>query len=89
MATPIEGVATKETLQTCLGGADSPFIYLWSPEKTKMSFQDAKQKFIDTTFLPEPQPLVDATGMDVNTFYKTFKNPNTDVCLETPKDLWP
>lgn len=89
IVTPIVDVAIKEKLQVCLEGADSPFLFLWSPEKNKMSFQDAKQKFIDTTYLPEPQPLLEATGMDVNTFYETFKNPDTNVCLETPKDLWP
>lgn len=67
---------------------DSPFIHLWSPKIQKLSFQEAKT-FIDTVNLPEPQPLFEATGMDVETFYETFKNPDTDVCLETPKNLWP
>jgi hypothetical protein len=87
LAIPIENIDVKGNLQVCLEEADSPFIHLWSPEKNAMSFQDAKQKFIDTTYLPEPQPLLEATGMDVKTFYETFKNPDTDVCLETPKDL--
>lgn len=87
-ATPIEKVAVDGKLQNCLKGADSPFIYLWSPEKNKMYFQDAKQKFLDTTNLPEPKPLLEATGMDVKTFYETFKNPDTTACLETPKNLW-
>ena len=88
-ATPIKDVAVRGKLQNCLRGVDSPFIYLWSPEKNKMSFQDAKQKFLDTTNLPEPKPLLEATGMDVRTFYETFKNPETDVCIYTPKALWP
>lgn len=88
-ATSIEDVAVDGKLRNCLRGADSPFINLWSPEKDKMSFQDAKQKFLDTTNLPEPKPLFEATGLDVKTFYETFKNPDTDVCLETPKNLWP
>jgi len=86
-ADPIGDVGGK--LQTCLIGLDSPFMYLWSPEKNKMSFQDAKQRFIDTINMPEPMPLFEATGMDVKTFYETFKNPDTDICLETPKNLWP
>jgi len=76
-------------LQNCrIKEMDSPFIHLWSPEMQNLSFQDAK-KFIDTRSLPEPKPLHEATRMDVKTFYETFKNPNTDVCLETPKNLWP
>jgi len=78
-----------ESLQNCMiKDMDSPFIHLWSPETQNLSFQYAK-KFIDITNLPEPKPLLDATGMDVKTFYKTFKDPNSDVCLETSKDLWP
>jgi len=88
-ATPIGDLSFDNKLHNCLHGADSPFIYLWSPETNKMSFQDAKQKFLDTTNLPEPKPLPEATGMDVKTFYETFKDPDTNVCIETPKDLWP
>lgn len=84
---PLKDVGGK--LQNCLKGMDSPFIFLWSPEKQHLSFQDAKQKFLDITNLPEPKPLLEATGMDVKTFYEIFKNPETNVCLETPKNLWP
>ena len=76
-------------LQNCrIKEMDSPFLDLWSPETQNLSFQEAK-KFIDTTSLPEPKPLLEATGMDVQTFYETFQNSETDVCLETPKHLWP
>ena len=75
-------------LQNCMmQEMDSPFLDLWSPKTQKLSFQEAK-KFIDTTNLPEPKPLFEATGMDVKTFYETFKNSETIVCLETPKELW-
>lgn len=85
---PLDDVNGK--LQNCLiKDMDSPFIFLWSPEEQILSFQDAKQKFLDTSNLPEPKPLFEATGMDVKTFYEIFKNPDTDVCLETPKNLWP
>lgn len=84
---PLKEVGGK--LQNCMiKEMDSPFIHLWSPSDQNLSFQEAK-KFIDTTNLPEPRQLVDATEMDVYTFYETFKNPDTDVCLETPKNLWP
>lgn len=33
--------------------------------------------------------IEDATNMDIETFYATFINPNTKICLETPTNLWP
>lgn len=79
-----------EKLLNChLQEADSPFIYLWSPEKDKLSFDEAKQMFLDVTWLPEPKPLLDATGMTIESFYQIFKNPEPGICLETKKDLWP
>lgn len=32
--------------------------------------------------------LEEATGMDVATFYETFRQPENTTCLETPADLW-
>lgn len=85
---PLKDVDGK--LQNCLlKEMDSPFIFLWSPNEQNLSFEEAKQKFLDTRNLPEPKPLFEATGMDVKNFYETFKNPETHVCLETPKSLWP
>ncbi|MBN2118239.1 MAG: hypothetical protein JW730_16815 [Anaerolineales bacterium] len=76
-------------LQNCLiKDMDAPVIHLWSADRQTLSFEEAKF-FIDRANLPEPQPLLEATGMDVETFYETFKDPETEVCLETPKDLWP
>jgi hypothetical protein len=88
LATPIEDAVVDRKLQNCLKYAYSPFIYLWSPEQSKLSFQDAIQKFPYSLNTPEPMPLLDATGMDVKTFFETFKNPETNTCIETPKDLW-
>ncbi len=33
--------------------------------------------------------LEEATGMDVETFYETFRNADSDVCLESPASIWP
>jgi len=32
--------------------------------------------------------LEEATGMDVATFYETFRHPENTTCLQTPADLW-
>ena len=88
LATSIEDAIIDGNLQNCLKYAESPLIYLWSPEQNKMSFQEAKHKFIPSANLPEPMSLMDATGMDVKTFFETFKNPDASACIQTPKDLW-
>ena len=88
LGTSIENAVVDDKLQNCLKHAESPLIYLWSPEQNKMSFQEAKQKFILPQNLPEPMSLLDATGMDVKTFFETFKNPDAITCIQTPKDLW-
>jgi hypothetical protein len=77
-------------LRNCLNGTgfNFPSIYLWSPDK-KMSFEEAAKEFLDLKTLPAPQPLLEATGMSVQTFYQTFKDPDTTTCLETPANLWP
>ncbi len=33
-------------------------------------------------------PLEQATGIDVATFYELFKDPDAQVCLETPTEMW-
>jgi hypothetical protein len=76
-----------DILKNCLEGMNSPFIYLWSPDRS-MTFDEAKQKFLDTKSLPEPISLQDATGMDITTFYNSFINSGT-ICIETSKNLWP
>ena len=76
-----------DRLQNCIEGMNSPFIYLWSPD-LNLTFTEAKKEFLDTENLPQPIPLQDATGIDVNTFYNSIRNSGT-VCIETPKEIWP
>lgn len=57
--------------------------------KEELSYQAVASRsvrFGETTF---DQPVEEATGMDVETFYETFKDPNNPICLETPLSLWP
>jgi hypothetical protein len=32
--------------------------------------------------------LQEATGMSIEQFYQTFVLPDSEICLETPADLW-
>jgi len=38
---------------------------------------------------PDLHPLEEATGMDVQTFYETFRQAGTAACLESPAEVWP
>jgi len=38
---------------------------------------------------PDLHPLEEATGMDVQTFYETFRQAGTAACLESPVEVWP
>lgn len=66
-----------------------PLLWLWSPEQT-MSFMEIAAQ--TATFgLDEEKaflPLERSTGMDVVTFYETFKRPENQSCLETSANLW-
>lgn len=65
-------------------------LWLWSPEQ-KMTLEDIArwgQEF-PIEEVPGFRPLEEATGMSLETFYKTFKDANNRSCLETPADMWP
>lgn len=62
-----------------------PQLWLWSPERP-LTIDDIQPIGPDARQL---QPLEDATGMDIATFYQTFKESNTSSCLITPVEFWP
>jgi hypothetical protein len=65
-------------------------LVLWSPTR-KMSFIEAAREFRMNP--DEPGflilPIEEATAMDVDIFYETYRIPNSDTCIETPRELWP
>lgn len=64
---------------------------LWASEQKVMNYIEAARFFGLNPGEPGilHLPLEEATGMDVQTFYETFKTPTTQECLETPRELWP
>jgi len=56
-----------------------------------MTFREAVDTFgLDYYKWDKPiMPLEEATGMTVETFYETYRDPANDPCIETPRDLWP
>jgi hypothetical protein len=77
-----------DKVQNCFEDMYSPFVYIWS-SKTPLTSTEAIDKFLDTTNLPYPVPLKEATGVSINEFYETYKTPSHTTCLETPRKLWP
>ena len=63
---------------------------LWSVEN-RMTFEQAAHVF--RLNIDEPGflvlPIQEATNMDAEMFYETFKVPGTRSCIETPIELWP
>ncbi|MBM3152746.1 MAG: hypothetical protein FJZ96_11205 [Chloroflexi bacterium] len=68
----------------------SPILYLWASGNPK-TFREAADTFgLDYYKWDKPiMPLKEATGMTVETFYETYRDPANDPCIETPRDLWP
>jgi len=68
----------------------SPILYLWASGNPK-TFREAVDTFgLDYYKWDKPiMPLEEATGMTVETFYETYRDPANDPCIETPRDLWP
>ncbi|MDH5507355.1 MAG: hypothetical protein OEZ02_09050 [Anaerolineae bacterium] len=56
---------------------------LWSP-KQKLDFA----YWVGDGF-EDYKPLEEAIGMSVETFFETIKAQNTEICLETPANIWP
>lgn len=69
------------TMRACPRFKDVTWIvlYLESPGLGRLFTESANP----------PVTLEEATGMGVETFYETFKNPDSDVCLESPATIWP
>lgn len=65
---------------------NGPLLYLWIPEP-ELSYTDAVER-LGLNFQFPFLPVSEALGMNVHTFYQTFKGSNQEVCLETPLSLW-
>ena len=63
---------------------------LWAPEQY-MSLEDVPGVGSYTYAADEMSglhSLQEATGMSIEQFYQTFVLPDSEICLETPADLW-
>jgi hypothetical protein len=79
------GVRQGDFVQGC--PQENPVSYLvLMPPDINQTFKQAAGA--SSAFNREYLSLEEATGMDVATFYETFKNPDNTTCLETSANLW-
>jgi len=64
-------------------------LTLWSPN-LELTFAGALNgtNALGTYGEQYYKPLEEATEMDVETFYQTYLDPDTETCIETPAELW-
>ena len=62
-------------------------LKLWSPD-LNLTFEQIKRGSSAIGADRDYLSLEEATGMNVMSFYETFKNPENITCLETPANLW-
>jgi hypothetical protein len=64
-----------------------PSLYIWSPGREIGTLTEVEAEIYPIGLYV--LPLKDATGLDIEAFYETFKDPNNTTCLETLAKLWP
>lgn len=73
----------------CIQDKTVSSMSLWSPE-VEFTFAEGVNK--TTGVNPSAgylyRPLEEVTEMTIETFYQTFLDPDTDVCIETPAEIW-
>lgn len=85
-----QGQVVRSRIRGCPQQKPAAILALWSPQR-ELTFSEATNQTSEIRneeWWPY-RPLQEATGMDVKTFYQTFKKSNNSICLETPTDLWP
>ena len=86
----MDGEIAGEIVRACPQSVN-PLIWLGSPAR-EWTLDDLSH-FVYGPPVPNapeypPLTLLEATGMDLETFTNTFKDPDNISCLETPADLW-
>lgn len=84
------GELKGDLLRACPQSAH-PRLLLWPTRE--WTFDDLIQVTLGLYAPDAPKypvlQIKDATSMDIEDFYNTFKNPDNQECIETPIDLWP
>lgn len=81
------GLKQGDIVHGCPQQEPPSFLSLWDASSEELTFEEISSN--TAVYNVEFLSLEEATGMDVTTFYQTFKNPDNLTCLETPSHLWP
>ncbi len=82
-----DGNTNGDVITKCPQKATYPWLALWAPS-LELTIDEAASRYLDIRNWPPYRTLFDATGMDVETFYQTFKDPNNEKCLELSTSDW-
>ena len=83
-----DGGIIGDKIQKCPQKAAYPHLTLWSPA-LNFSLDEVSSRFLDTRNWPPYRTLQDSTGMNISSFYQTFKDVNNNSCLELNTIDWP
>ncbi len=84
-----DGEIIDGKVRGCLSGEEESLrLVTWSP-KEQLTFVEAEHGMHEPHSIIYDLPLEEATGISIETFYKTFRNGSEPICLETPTELWP
>jgi hypothetical protein len=79
----------ESIVRGCIQDKSVSSLGLWPPDEV-LTFEDAVN---ETTGMNPSEgylyrPLEDVTDMTIDTFYQTFLEPNAEICIETPAEIW-
>jgi hypothetical protein len=76
-------------ITTCISNTNAPLgLLTWGP-KLDLSYVDAMAIGANTSVVTDDIDLETATGLSVQEFYDNFSVEGSEVCLRTPRSLWP
>jgi hypothetical protein len=83
------GQIEGEYVSTCISNTDTPLRLLTWDADLDLSYAEAMAIGMSTTLLTYDIDLETATGISVKEFYDNFSVTGSEVCLRTPRNLWP
>jgi hypothetical protein len=77
-----------KNVRACFDGTETPFLYLWSPDRP-ISFDEALSAFhFQLQDLPAYRPMKDNIN-NFDEFKSSLMELEVPSCLQTPAVLWP
>ncbi len=83
---------TNTNIEICPQNEANPLLILWSPGVKKSFLDDVLNHTALLTHITELSlfhKVEEVTDMDVETFYDTYSDPDTEICFHIPREKWP